>query len=223
MIATLLWVLALWTMPLQAAPRDCEQAGYLVGAAVDDITGPIVGVGMMGYAELSQVDEGLHMRVRSRVLVVSDACQQATVALVSDDLGMVFHSVKAAVIARLAVQLPGVFDYSNVLLSATHSHSGPGGFAHHALYNITTGGFQPENFAAIVDGTVRAIVRAYQQRRPAQLAVREGELAGAQFNRSPEAYAANPAEERRRYLSNTDQSMVLPKSDGGRRHADRGV
>ena len=52
----------------------------------------------------------------------------------------------------------------NVLLTATHTHAGPGGYSHYALYNLTILGFQPQTFDAIVDGIVESIVQA--ARRP---------------------------------------------------------
>ena len=55
---------------------------------------------------------------------------------------------------------------TNVLLSATHTHGGPGGYSHYALYNLTMLGFDPQNFEAIVDGIVQSIVRAHDQPGP---------------------------------------------------------
>lgn len=193
----------------RAAADECQPGSYRAGAAQADITGPIVGVGMMGYADLGQFDQGLHMRLRARALVVSDPCTDKTVALVIDDLAMIFGGVKKAVVERLATELPGVFDHDNLLLSATHTHAGPGGFANYVLYNITTLGFSPKNFEAIVAGTTSAVVKAYRQRQKARLLINHGELTGLQFNRSPEAYDNNPESERARYGGNVDTGMTL--------------
>jgi neutral ceramidase len=198
------------SMAASTPPNDCD--GYLVGAAHGDITGPIVGVGMMGYAELAQVDEGLHTRLWSRALVVSDRCKKQTVAFVNADLAMIFDGVRRAVIERLDIALPGVFDESNLMISATHTHAGPGGFAYHALYNITTRGFNPQNFNAIVEGTVASIVRAHRQQQPAQLSLASGHLTGYQFNRSPESFARNPESERALFPTKADSEMVLLKA-----------
>lgn len=192
-----------------ALADDCQSTNYYAGAAQADITGPIVGLGMMGYADLQQVDQGLHMRLRARSLVVTDPCSNKTVAIVVDDLAMIFGGIKRAVIERLSKVLPGVFRDENLLLSATHTHSGPGGFANYTLYNVTTRGVSPRNFEAIVAGTVEAIVKAYRQRQWAHLTLNRGELAGIQFNRSPEAYDNNPESERARYVSNVDSDMTL--------------
>lgn len=187
----------------------CSSKHYLAGSAQADITGPIVGLGMMGYANPRQVDQGLHIRLRARALVITDPCSQQTVSIVIDDLAMIFNGVKQAVIDRLGHKLPGVFNHGNVLLGATHTHSGPGAFANYTLYNITTKGFSPKNFEAIVAGTTDAIVKAYQQRQEAKLSLRAGNLTGIQFNRSPEAYANNPALERAHYAANVDSEMSV--------------
>ena len=194
------------------ASASCDGAPYLVGAARGDITGPIVGVGMMGYADLGQIDEGLHTRLWSRSIVVSDPCSGSTIALVIGDLAMVFHGLKQAVLDRLDRELPGVFTHANLMFSATHTHAGPGGFAHNTLYNITTYGFNPENFEAIVAGTARAVVKAYKQRQEASLSVSSGHLRGYQFNRSPEAFDANPEADRATLPDMADTEMFLVKA-----------
>jgi neutral ceramidase len=176
--------------PLHAA-ETCANDNYQIGAAQDDITGPVAELGLLGYADLGQVGEGLHMRLRSRALVVSDGCGQQPVALVIADQALMFHGVKQAVLERLQKEIPGVFDHRNLVLSVTHTHAGPGGYAHHALYNVTTLGYSQANFEAIVSGTVRSLVKAWQQKEPGQLLISRGELDGIQFNRSPDAYAAN--------------------------------
>lgn len=46
------------------------------------------------------------------------------------------------------------FDAQNVLISATHTHSGPGGYFQYLLYLVSTMGFVKENFDATVQGIV---------------------------------------------------------------------
>lgn len=185
-----------------------DSKNFWIGASQDDITGALTEVSMMGYAELSQVAEGLHMRLRSRALVVSDACEKETVALVVADLGQIFGGLKTEVLRQVNIELPGVFNAANLMLSATHTHAGPGGYAHHALYNITTLGFHPQNFQLIAMGIARSLIKAYRQREKGQLWVDRSELFGLQYNRSPEAYAANPVAERERYRQPTDPEML---------------
>jgi neutral ceramidase len=197
------------TSALHAA-EPCSAAAYQIGAGQDDITGPIAELGLLGYADLGQVGEGLHMRLRSRTLVISNGCGQEPVAMVIADQALMFHGVKQAVLDRLQKEIPGVFEHRNLVLSVTHTHAGPGGYAHHALYNVTTLGYSRANFEAIVNGTVRSIVKAWRQKQPAQLFISRGELEGIQFNRSPEAYEAN--NDTQFYAQPSDPEMIQIKA-----------
>jgi hypothetical protein len=62
-----------------------------------------------------------------------------------------FHQV----VKNLKERYNGIYDEQNVLISATHTHSGPGGFLQYVLYIMTTQGFIRQNFEAIVSGILR--------------------------------------------------------------------
>lgn len=49
----------------------------------------------------------------------------------------------------------GLYHEGNILLSATHTHSGPGGYLQYVLYIISTQGFIRQSFDAVVQGIVR--------------------------------------------------------------------
>jgi neutral ceramidase len=89
-----------------------------------------------------------------------------------------------------------LFRFQNVLLSGTHTHSGPAGYIQYLLYGITSLGFHKENFQAIVGGIVQSIERAYADLQPGKVFINKGELLDANINRSPTSYLANPEEER---------------------------
>ncbi|MCU0664147.1 MAG: neutral/alkaline ceramidase [Myxococcota bacterium] len=188
----------------------CEgNTSFSIGAGIYDITGPAAEVGMMGYAQLAQKTAGIHQRLRSRAFVLASPCNNKRVVVVDADLAFVTQGVKQQVIERLQAKYGGLYSDENVLLSATHTHSGPGGYSHYAMYNLTTFGFIPQNFEAIVAGITASIVRAHANLRPGTLAIAEGELLDTSINRSPEAYLANPAAERARYAYDTDKKMTL--------------
>lgn len=46
----------------------------------------------------------------------------------------------------------GVYTDNNLMLSGTHTHSAPGGFLMHLLFDITTLGFIKESFDGLVEG-----------------------------------------------------------------------
>lgn len=199
------------------ASSTAGDSGLLLGCGIYDITGPAAERGMMGYASPFQKTGGIHMRLRSRAFVIESADRSARLAFVSADLCMISQAVKLEVVARLKERLGERFSTENVMLSATHTHAGPGGYFHHTLYNLTTAGFDRQNFEAIVTGVVESIVRAQGNLAPGRIKIATGELKGIAKNRSPKAYALNPAEERARYDSDTDDSMVvlrLEREDG---------
>lgn len=44
------------------------------------------------------------------------------------------------------------YQLANVIISGTHTHSTPGGFMMHLLYDMSTFGFVPETYNALVSG-----------------------------------------------------------------------
>ena len=182
---------------------------FQVGAGIYDITGPAAELGMMGYAMVDQKTAGIHQRLRSRAFVIASPCNGKRAVFVSADLGQIFQGVKQQVVEKLRARYGTLYSDDNVLLSATHTHSGPGGFSHYALYNLTVLGYDKQNFNAIVDGIYQSIVRAHDGLAPGSIRVASSDLLNASINRSPEAYLRNPSTERTQYAHDTDKRMTL--------------
>jgi neutral ceramidase len=196
-----------------AASACAGNTRFDIGAGVYDITGPAAEVGMMGYAMVEQKTTGIHTRLRSRAFVIASPCNGKRLVFVSADLGQMFQAVKQKVIERLRARYGDLYGDANVMLSATHTHSGPGGYSHYALYNLTVLGFDPQGFEAIVDGIYKSIVRAHDNVTPGGIRMAVGALTNASFNRSPLAYAENPPEERTAYAHDTDKDMTVLRLD----------
>lgn len=192
--------------------QSCQgNTQFDIGAGIYDITGPAAEMGMMGYATVDQKTTGIHMRLRSRTFVIASPCNGKRVAFVSADLGQVFQAVKQHVMARLQSRYGTLYTNDNVIISATHTHSGPGGYSHYALYNLSILGFDQQGFDAVVEGIYQSIVRAHDNITPGTIAMATGNLLDASFNRSPLAYARNPATERAAYSYDTDKLMTVLK------------
>jgi neutral ceramidase len=58
------------------------------------------------------------------------------------------------VISRLTAEFGDVYRFENVLISATHTHSGPAGFLQYVLFSVTSMGFIEQTFQAMVAGIV---------------------------------------------------------------------
>jgi neutral ceramidase len=190
----------------------CKGSGtYRIGSGIYDITGPAAELGMMGYARIGQKTAGIHTRLWSRAFVIASPCNDNRVAIVSADLGLISQAVKQKVVERLQQTFGDLYHDGNVLLSATHTHSGPGGYSHYVFYNLTILGFDEQNFNAIVDGVVQSVIRAHQHLVQGTIKIAIGELPAAGINRSAEAYLENPEAERSRYDADTDTRMTLLK------------
>jgi neutral ceramidase len=81
------------------------------------------------------------------------------------------------------------------------------------MFNLAVGGFDPDNFEVVVAGIVESIVRADANLGDGVIKIAEGPLQDANWNRSPQAYAGNPADERAAHEAehqrNTDTRMTV--------------
>lgn len=199
--------------PLLAALEGpcASSTRFQLGAGIYDITGPAAELGMMGYAMVEQKTAGIHQRLWSRAFVFASPCNGKRAVFVSADLGQIFQGVKQQVVERLRARYGTLYGDANVLLSATHTHAGPGGHSHYAMYNLTVLGFDRQNFDAIVEGIYQSIVRAHHNLAEGRLQVASSDVADASVNRSAVAYAKNPAAERAQYAHDVDRRMTLLK------------
>ncbi|HEX7323078.1 MAG TPA: neutral/alkaline ceramidase [Mycobacterium sp.] len=180
---------------------------YRVGRGIADITGEPAECGMLGYGVGKQVTTGLHNRLRARAFVF--AAEDARLLLVVCELPLLLESVHREVLRRLAAGYGELYTFENVMLTATHTHCGPGGYGDRWPYNSNTHGFRPQTFGAIVDGILEAVARAHADLAPATLSLATGQLHDASTNRSPSAFARNPAADRAHFPDAIDPQTTL--------------
>ncbi len=190
----------------QAATAEAE---YLVGRGIADVTGEAAETGMMGYSSFDQKTSGIHQRQRSRAYVVVDRASGKRVVYVNADLAMIFQSVRQGVLARLQERYGSLYGEENVLLSATHTHSGPGGYSHHVAYNLSVLGFQNGTYRAIVDGIAESVAKAHDDLKPGSISLGTGTLTNASVNRSRDAFDRNPAADRAAFPGGIDPAMTV--------------
>ncbi|HEX4872573.1 MAG TPA: neutral/alkaline non-lysosomal ceramidase N-terminal domain-containing protein [Nevskiaceae bacterium] len=207
-------------IPVSAGPTAGPCAGrgdYRLGSGLYDITGVIGGTSGMGYESLSQVLLGLHTRQYARAFVVESPCNGERVAFISTDTGMIFHAVRQGVLERIAAdpRLAARYGVENLMLSATHTHSGPAGYSHHEAFNLFHLGHDADTYEAIVGGIVEALRRAHENLeahpQPGRLQLAVGELLDTNINRSQPAFDQNPLEERARFLDARGQPQAVDK------------
>ncbi|KYK60387.1 neutral/alkaline nonlysosomal ceramidase [Drechmeria coniospora] len=175
---------------------------YLLGVGKADITGPVVELNMMGYADFGQIGSGLRQRLYSRAFIVGDLADPADrfVYLVLD-IQSGDTAVRYGIIRGLQALGPrySMYGHNNLAVTATHSHSGPGAWLNYLLPQIPSKGFDRQSYRAIVEGCILSIRRAHESLEPGTLSVGSTQILGAGINRSMFSYLANPAEERARY------------------------
>jgi neutral ceramidase len=194
------------TPPAPAAAA--ADTGYRVGVGIGDITGEAAEVGMLGYADPSQTTEGLASRQWARAFIVADASGHR-VAFVSTEVDYMVTPVQQEVLRRLAQRHGTDYNDQNVVITATHTHSGPGGYGEDILYNLTTFGFRQATYDALVNGIVRAIENADADLAPGTVKINEGTLAGANVNRSLPAFQKDPAADQAKFPGAVDQRMTV--------------
>lgn len=190
------------------------------GTGKADITAFKKGVGMMGYGQYAQKVEAIESNLFARAYVFRDTDTGKKVVFVNAEICFITISIKSGVIKKLQKEHPEFnYDLDNVLLTAQHTHSAPGGYGHYPFYNFSIPGFVPEVYQTIVDGITDAIVKAEKALTPANVyigsSVFEPETDVA-FNRSMKAYNANPDVERLDKKDNhlaIDREMTLMRID----------
>ncbi|XP_069876544.1 neutral ceramidase-like [Dipodomys merriami] len=186
-------------------------SGYHIGVGRADCTGQVSDILLMGYAKSGQYARGLLTRLYSRAFILAEPDGSNRIVFVSVELGMMSQRLRLEVLSRLKSKYGSLYRRDNVILSATHTHSGPAGYFQYTLFLIASEGFSNRTFEYIVSGIVKSIDIAHTNMKPGRIFINKGNVDGVQLNRSPTSYLQNPQFERLRYSSNTDKEMVLLK------------
>jgi neutral ceramidase len=146
---------------------------------------------MAGYAANGNYGKGFRTRLHARVIYLKSV-DKRPVALVQCDLLAGSELVHRRV-AELVAQKTDL-DMGGIMMSATHTHSGPGNLLGSNFYVMNAakgGGLDLEFFDFVAGQIADAIIDAYNSRRPAKIATGSVEVYGFTRNRSILAYRVN--------------------------------
>lgn len=186
------------------APAQAQEAPTLrAGVGKADIT-PKTGYYLGGWTRQDRTSHGQHTRLFSRALVLERGGRK--VALVQVDLFM----IPAGMVQHIGERLAGRgFSERNILISASHTHSGPGGYANYPALNtaapsletatdpftffglLDPGPADPQLYRFLTDQIAAGIRRADDDLGPAVAGWGSSEIIGLTANRSVEAHLAN--------------------------------
>ena len=146
-----------------------------VGLAERIITPPL-GVEMAGFAARQGVAQGVHDELHARALVI--AGPDAAVALLSASLIGLDQEIVDQV--RHEVSQHTGLDKANILLAATHTHSGP----------TVAGDYR----AFLVEQCVECLEAAWKEREPGRVGIGSGHVEDVGRNRRRLAYGGLPVD-----------------------------
>ncbi len=165
-----------------------------LGVAKADITAFKEGVGMLGYGIYYNIMEEVETPLYARAFVFRN--DHTKIAYVNCEIAFITPSIKRGVVKKLTRKHKELgYTNQNILLNAQHTHSGPGGYSHHGLYNMNCPGFVIDVYNHIVDGIVDAIVKAEANFESVKMFIGKSEFAPDKevgFQRSIKAYLQNP-------------------------------
>ncbi|XP_043912351.1 neutral ceramidase [Protopterus annectens] len=183
----------------------------MIGVGRADCTGPLSDLPLMGYASPDQSAGGIHTRLYSRAFIIVEPESGKRAVFVSSDIGMVSQRLRLEVMQELKNRYGDLYGQDNVVLSGTHTHSGPGGYFQNTLFMVTSKGYFKPSIRAIVNGIVKSIDIAHENMKAGRIFINKGEVENSNMNRSPHSYLNNPQSERNRYKANTDKDIVVLK------------
>ncbi|XP_070288878.1 neutral ceramidase isoform X2 [Myotis yumanensis] len=171
-------------------------SGYHIGVGRADCTGQVADINMMGYGKGGQNARGLLTRLYSRAFIMAEPDGSNRMAFVSIDIGMVSQRLRLEVLNRLKSKYGSLYRRDNVILSGTHTHSGPAGYFQYTVFVIASEGFSNRTFDYMVTGIMKSIEIAHKNMKPGKIFMNKGNVDGTQINRSPYSYLQNPLAER---------------------------
>jgi neutral ceramidase len=167
--------------------------GFCAGFGRADITPP-PGVGLAGNGPEGKRAVGYRVRLHVRALVLQDA-RGERVALVVADLAHVSPTLHRLTADRVNQRTGLTAD--RLVISATHTHAGPGHFYSEKQYNrfgSTVPGYDTAVVNFLVERFSTAIMEAWTGLRPARAAWGQVPVWGFTRNRSYSAYLMNKPE-----------------------------
>jgi hypothetical protein len=151
------------------------------GAGHSDITPPI-GTPLEGYIERREVSKGVHDRLFAKAIVLEDL-DGSKVAVVSCDLVGVGRWIVDY--ARKEIQLRTGIHGNSVMITATHTHSGPRGVVDFFTGEdvFSKGLFDSKLSESIGNGIVEAVAIADESLRDAKIGLGRSNIVGLCSNR----------------------------------------
>lgn len=166
---------------------------YKIGVSKADATYFEKGIGFMGYGQPHNYTEEIATPLFARALVLE---KNARFILVHLEQCFATEAIKDEVLLRLQKKFPdwGISE-KDIVITAQHTHSAPGGYSHYPFYNFTIPDFRTKVFEKIVSTTISIIEDASKKLKEVTLEFGDIEIdphIDVAFNRSLKSFLNNP-------------------------------
>lgn len=167
---------------------------YYIGTSKTEITAFKKGAGMLGYGMHFNTMEAIETPLYARAFVIKN--NTSFIVFVNCELCFITIALKKGILKKLKrLRSDMAITEENLMLTAQHTHSGPGGYDHHGFYNVSIPGFSFEIYQTLCEKIAQAIIKAYENIQGG-CSIEFGKAPFADdvpvaFNRSIKAYNAN--------------------------------
>ena len=166
---------------------------YFAGLGKADMTCFIPGIGMMGYGQPHNTVKDIKTPLIARVLILKDETQ--TIIYAHLEQAFITIALKDELLKEIQTEYPNLnINHSNLLITAQHTHSAPGGYSHYPFYNFTIPNFRPKVIETVCRGVLKALDEAINSLEAVTLHYGEHDIDSnvpVAFNRSMKAYLNN--------------------------------
>ena len=154
-----------------------------VGVAEVDLT-PTEPVPVAGFLDgIMQPYVGINSRCSARALTIASG--GASVTVLAADLLLIDAPLARRILARTGLARDQIY------FTATHTHSGPGGWGNHPLERLVAGTFDPVVANELVDRLARVVLASRARLEPVEVAFGQTAVSGLQRNRIDPGAATN--------------------------------
>ena len=149
---------------------------------------------MLGYGQTNNTVKEVGTPLFARAMFMQDEDKKIFI-LVHLEQAFVTMAITQEVLKRININYPDWnISYANLMITAQHTHSAPGGYGHYPFYNFTIPGFQIKVFNTICNGILEAVKAAHKDLGPVNIHWGKHKISEEKdvaFNRSMGAYLDN--------------------------------
>jgi len=186
---------------------------FEVGVSKKEVFCEIDDIGMLGYGRAGNDAKSVETPLYSRAFAIRTTGQEKLMIFVNIEICFPTVPLKKAVLDHLNAYKADTYSDSSIMITAQHTHSAPGGIAHHVFYNTSIPGHKKMVFDSYVTSIVAAIKEAVTKLQPARIRYQKDDFAEKEevaFNRSLIPYNAN--KESKQKYSEEDAHLAVDRS-----------